>query len=124
MLPTFRGINAERNINASPIKNLIDNLHLMSRALHHVWWTIAKTRKPEIEGRVERGQISTQDEAKFPLNANLHSGEGKRCDERVVRSCLGTIGVWATTCPTPWVDSRSCVHGLRAWVSHMGDHMM
>ena len=35
MLPTSRGINADQNINASPIKNPMDNLHLISKALHH-----------------------------------------------------------------------------------------
>ena len=34
-MPTSRGINTDRNINASPIKNPTDNLHLMPRALHH-----------------------------------------------------------------------------------------
>ena len=36
ILPTSRGINADRNINVSPIKIPTYNLHLMSRALHHV----------------------------------------------------------------------------------------
>ena len=35
MLPTFRGIDTDRNINTSPIKNPTDNLHLISKALHH-----------------------------------------------------------------------------------------
>ena len=35
ILPTSRGINANWNINASPIQNPTNNLHLMSRALHH-----------------------------------------------------------------------------------------
>ena len=35
MLPTSRGINVNRNINASLVKNPTGNLQLMSRALHH-----------------------------------------------------------------------------------------
>ena len=63
-----------------------------------------KRSKLKIEGRVEGGQISAQDEADFPLNANLHMSEGKRGDERVMRLCLGMMGVWAATCPTAWAD--------------------
>ena len=71
-----------------------------------VWWMIVKTSKQEIEGRVEGGQISAQDATDFLVNATLHSREGKRGDERVVRSCLGMMGVWAAICLTPWADSR------------------
>ena len=35
LLPMSRGINANRNINASPIQNPTNNLHLISRTLHH-----------------------------------------------------------------------------------------
>ena len=35
ILPTSKGIYVDQNINASPLKNPTDNLHLMSRALHH-----------------------------------------------------------------------------------------
>ena len=52
------------------------------------------------------GQISAQDGTDFPFNAKLHSREGKRGDERVVRSCLGMMGVCDAICPTPWADSR------------------
>ena len=71
-----------------------------------VWWTIVKTSKLEIEGRVEGGQISAQDATDFLFNPNLHSRGGKRGDERVVRSCLSMMGVWAAICLTPWADSR------------------
>ena len=67
---------------------------------------IVKTSKLEIEGRVEEGQLSAQDGIVFLVNATLHSREGKRGDERVVRSCLGMMGVWAARCRTPWADSR------------------
>ena len=70
-----------------------------------VWWMIVKTSKLGIEGRVEGGQISAQDATDFLVNATLHSREGKRGDERVVRSCLGMMGVWAARCLTPWADS-------------------
>ena len=70
------------------------------------WWMIVKTSKLEIEGRVEGGQISAQDSTDFLVHATLHSREGKRGDERVVRSCLGMMGVWAAICLTPWADSR------------------
>ena len=86
-----------------------------------MWWTLVKTSKLEIEGRVGGGQISTEDEADFPLNANLPGGEGKRGDERVVRSCLYMMCVWGATCPTPWADSRwdrSAI--IRAWIARMG----
>ena len=65
-----------------------------------------KTNELETEGGVERGQISAQDESNFPLNYNLHSGEGKRGDKRVLRSFLGTMGVWDAIGPVPWTDSR------------------
>ena len=71
-----------------------------------VWWTIVKTSKLEIEGRVEGGQIRAQDSTDFLFNANVHSIGGKRGDERVVRSCLSMMGVWAEICLTPWADSR------------------
>ena len=71
-----------------------------------VWWMIVKTSKLEIEGRVEGGQISAQDATDFLFNADLHSRGGKRGDERVVRSCLSMMGVWAAICLTPWEDSR------------------
>ena len=65
-----------------------------------------KTSKLEIEGRVEGGQISAQDATDFLFNANLHNKGGKRSDERVVRSCLGMMGMWAAICLTPWADSH------------------
>ena len=71
-----------------------------------VWWTIVKTSKLEIEGRVEGGQISAQDATDFLFNAILHSRGEKRGDERVVPSCLSMMGVWPTICLTPWADSR------------------
>ena len=71
-----------------------------------VWWTNMKTRELEIDGRVEGGQISAQDATGFLVNANLHSKEGKTGDERVVRSCLGTMGVRTAIYPTPWADSH------------------
>ena len=37
-----------------------------------VWWTIVKTNKLEIEGRVEGGQISAQNAIDLPFNATLH----------------------------------------------------
>ena len=67
---------------------------------------IVKTSKLEIEGRVEGGQISAQDATDFLFNANLYSRGGKRGDERMVRSCLSMMGVWAAICLTPWADSR------------------
>ena len=36
ILPTSRCINARQNINASHVKNPTNNLHLISRALHHI----------------------------------------------------------------------------------------
>ena len=71
-----------------------------------VWWTIVKTSKLEIEGRVEGGHIGAQDAIDFLFNPNLHSIGGKRGDERVVRSCLRMMGVWAAICLTPWEDSH------------------
>ena len=71
-----------------------------------MWWTIVKTSKLEIEGRGEGGQISAQDAEDFSFKAILPSKGGKRGDGRVVRSCLGVMGVWTTICPTPWADSR------------------
>ena len=70
-----------------------------------MWRNIVRTRKLEIDERVKGGQIRAMDATDFPFSTNLPSREGKRDDEIVVRSCLGTMGVWAAMCPTPWADS-------------------
>ena len=76
--------------------NLRDTRQRCKTAEHkkkRVWWMIVKTSKLEIKGRVEGGQTCTQDATDSLVNATLHSREWKRGNERVVRSCIGMMGV-------------------------------